>query len=138
MLLPQVSATLVRCMSPQMADSVEKVGSRSLKEIQLNDNAIFDLICLPPQIDYGRLGLTRSRAMRSPASFPKDSAYDAAKILQCPRTDFFNRIGPSRHFAATQQFGCLRSEADIERFSLCIELVALDPNRTWRRTIACY
>jgi len=65
-----------------MADSVEKVGSRSLKEIQLNDNAIFDLICLPPQIDYGRLGLTRSRAMRSPHVFlererlrrPEDSA----------------------------------------------------------------
>ena len=77
-----------------MADSVEKVGSRSLKEIRLNDDAIFDLICLPPQIDYGRLGLTRSRAMRSPASFSKDSAYDAEKILQCRRTDFFNRIGP--------------------------------------------
>ena len=79
-----------------VVDSVEKVGSRSLKEIRLNDNAIFDLICLPPQIDYGRLGLTRSRAIRSPAAFPKDSAYDAEKILQCRRTDFFNRIGPER------------------------------------------
>jgi hypothetical protein len=78
---------------PLRADSVEKVRSRSLKEIRLNSDAIFDLICLPPQIDYGRLGLTRSRAMRSPASFSKESTCDAEKILQCRRTDFFNRIG---------------------------------------------
>jgi hypothetical protein len=45
-----------------LTDSVEKVESRSLLEIRLNNNAILDLICLPPQIDYGRLGLTRSRA----------------------------------------------------------------------------
>jgi len=37
--------------------------------------------------------------------------------------------GPShsRHFAATQQFGCFRSEADIEPFSVCSEPVANDP-----------
>ena len=34
-------------------------------------------------------------------------------------------LGPSRHFAATQQFGRFRSEADIERFSVCTEPVAL-------------
>jgi hypothetical protein len=28
-------------------------------------------------------------------------------------TDFFNKIGPKRHFAATQHFGRFRSEADI-------------------------
>ena len=87
------------------ADSVEKVGSRLLKEIRLNDNAIFDLICLPPQTDYGRLGLTRSRPMRSPASFPKDSAYDAEKILQCRRTDFFNKIGHTRTSAPATTVG---------------------------------
>src|SRR3954454_1714264 len=76
-----------------LTDSVEKVESRSLLEIRLNDNAILDLTCLPPQIDYGRLGFTRSRAMRSPASFSKDGAYDAEKIAACPQTDFFNRIG---------------------------------------------
>jgi len=75
------------------ADSVEKVRSRSLKEIRLNSDAIFDLICLPPQIDYRHLGLTRSRAMRSPASFSKDSAYGAEEIAACPQADFFNRIG---------------------------------------------
>ena len=37
--------------------------------------------------------------------------------------------GPSRHFAATQQFGRSRSEADIERFSVCAEPVAFDPRR---------
>ena len=37
--------------------------------------------------------------------------------------------GPSRHFAATQQFGRFRSEADIERFSVCTEPVAFDPQR---------
>ena len=37
--------------------------------------------------------------------------------------------GPSRHFAATQQFGRFRSEADIERFSVCTERVAFDPER---------
>ena len=31
--------------------------------------------------------------MRSPASFSKESTCDAEKILQCRRTDFFNRIG---------------------------------------------
>jgi hypothetical protein len=30
--------------------------------------------------------------MRSTASFSKDSAYDAEKILRCRRADFFNRI----------------------------------------------
>ena len=53
---------------PHMADFVEKVRSRSLKEIRPNDDAIFGLICLPPQIDYGRLGLTAPCIMRSPAS----------------------------------------------------------------------
>ena len=28
--------------------------------------------------------------------------------------DFFNRIGPSRQFAAAQQFGRFRSKADID------------------------
>ena len=39
--------------------------------------------------------------------------------------------GPShsRHFAATQQFGRFRSEADIERFSVCTEPVAFDPEQ---------
>ena len=37
---------------------------------------------------------------------------------------------PSRHFAATQQFGRSRGEADIERFSVCAEPVAFDPYRT--------
>jgi hypothetical protein len=33
-------------------------------------------------------------------------------------TDFFNKIGPSRHFASSQQFGRFRIEADIsERFA---------------------
>jgi len=50
------------------SDSVEKVRSRSMKEIRPNDDAIFGLICLPPQIDYGRLGLTAPCIMRSPAS----------------------------------------------------------------------
>jgi hypothetical protein len=27
--------------------------------------------------------------------------------------EFFNRIGPSRHFGAARQFGCFRTEADI-------------------------
>jgi len=38
--------------------------------------------------------------------------------------------GPSRHFATRQQFGRFRSEADIERFSVCAEPVAFDPTRT--------
>src|SRR4249919_3533662 len=38
---------------PHMADSVEKVGSRSLKKLRLDHHAVFD-----PQIDCGRLGLT--------------------------------------------------------------------------------
>jgi len=76
------------------ADSVEKVRSRSLKEIRLNSDAIFDLICLPPQIDYGLLGLTRSRAIRVPRAFSKNSAYGAEKFLHCRSTDFFNRIDP--------------------------------------------
>jgi hypothetical protein len=75
-------------MSAFEGDSVEKVRSRSLKEIRLNDDVIFDLVCLPPQIDYGRLGLTRSCAMRSPASFLKVSAYDAEKSLRCRRQTF--------------------------------------------------
>ena len=33
----------------------------------------------------------------------------------------------ARHFAATQQFGRFRSEADIERFSVCTDPVAFDP-----------
>ena len=82
-----------------LADSVEKVGSRSLKEIRLNDDAIFDLICVRPEIDYGRLGLTRSIAMRSPASFSKNSAYGAEKFLHCRSTDFFNRIGQEQTWA---------------------------------------
>ena len=75
-----------------LVDSVEKVESRSLQEIHLNADQIFDLICLLPQIDWVRLGLTRQRAMRSPTSFSKVSAYEAEKISQCRRTDFFNRI----------------------------------------------
>src|SRR5262245_53305419 len=58
-----------------VADSVEKVESRSLRKIRLNDAAIFDLIRLPPQIDYGRLGLTLTGAMRSLTSLPKGGAY---------------------------------------------------------------
>jgi hypothetical protein len=42
-----------------------------------NDDAIFGLIWLPTQINYGRLGLTGPRIMRSPASVSKISAYDA-------------------------------------------------------------
>src|SRR6187431_3188239 len=38
--------------------------------------------------------------------------------------------GPSRHFAATQQFGRFRIEADIERFSVCTDSVANDPKHT--------
>ena len=38
--------------------------------------------------------------------------------------------GPSLHFAATQQFGRFRSEADIERFSVCTEPVTYDPKPT--------
>ena len=41
--------------------------------------------------------------------------------------DFCNKIGPKRHFAAAQQFGRFRSEADIKRFSVCAEPVANDP-----------
>ena len=36
--------------------------------------------------------------------------------------------GPSRHFAATQQFSWFRSEADVERFSVCADPVAFDPD----------
>ena len=39
----------------------------------------------------------------------------------------FDSIGPSRHFAATQQLGRSRRKADIERFSVCTEPVAFDP-----------
>jgi len=81
-------------MSPLLADSVEKVRSQSLEEFRLNDDAVFDLFCLLSQIDCGRLRLTRPRAMRSPTSFLKDSAYGAEKISRRPPTDFFNRIGP--------------------------------------------
>jgi len=35
--------------------------------------------------------------------------------------------GSSRNFAATQQFGRVRSEANIVRFLVCTELVAFDP-----------
>ena len=71
---------IVRSDLESRSASVEKVGSRSLKEIRRNDDAIFDLVCLPPQIDCGRLGLIRSRGMRSPASVSKVSAHDAEKI----------------------------------------------------------
>ena len=64
-----------------MADSVEKVGSRSLKEIRLNANAIFDLICLPPQIDDGRLGLTRSRVVRPRGTQDRDD--DEHQLRRC-------------------------------------------------------
>jgi len=63
-----------RAEAESYSASVEKVRSRSMKEIRPNDDAIFGLICLPPQIDYGRLGLTPARAMWSPTSFWKDSA----------------------------------------------------------------
>jgi len=52
-----------------MADSVEKVGSRTLQEFRLNDGAIFDRICLPAQIDFGRFGLTRSRGLNPGQAF---------------------------------------------------------------------
>jgi hypothetical protein len=76
-----------------VADSVEKVRGQSLEEVRLNNDAVFDLFCLLSQIDCGRLGLTRPRAMRSPTSFLKGSAYDAEKISRSPPTDFFNGIG---------------------------------------------
>ena len=81
----------------------------------LNDNAIFDLICLPLQIDYGRLGLTRTRPMRSPASLSKDSAYDAEKIVLCWRSYFFNRIGPELTCRHVRSFDAKRGKADIVR-----------------------
>jgi hypothetical protein len=79
-----------------MADSVEKVESRSFTEIRLNGSEIFGLIWLPLQIDYRHLGLTRPRIMRPPASLSRNEAYGAGKIAPCPQTDFFNRIGPIR------------------------------------------
>ena len=41
---------------------------------------------------------------------------------------------PSRHFAATQQLGRFRSEADIERFSVCADSVAFGPFRPFAAT----
>jgi hypothetical protein len=40
---------------------------------------------------------------------------------------FYAVDGPSRHFAATQQFSRFRSEADIEWFSVCTEPVEFGP-----------
>jgi hypothetical protein len=77
-----------------LADSVEKVESRSFAEIRLDGSEIFGLIWLPPQIDYGHLGLTWPRIMRPPASLSRNEAYGPGKIAPCPQTDFFNRIGP--------------------------------------------
>jgi hypothetical protein len=36
-------------------------------------------------------------------------------------------VGPSRHFAATRQFSRFQSKADIQRFSVCTDPVAFDP-----------
>ena len=38
-------------------------------------------------------------------------------------------IGPSRHFAASQQFGRFRSEADIELFTLACRQIVLKKSR---------
>jgi hypothetical protein len=78
------------------ADCVEKVESRSFPEIHLNGSEIFSLIWLPLQIDYGHLGLTRLRIMRSPVRLSRNEAYGAEKIAPPPQTDFFNRIGQKR------------------------------------------
>ena len=77
------------------ADSVEKVESRSFSEVRLDGSEIFGLIWLPLQIDYGHLGLTRSRIMRPSASLSRNEAYGAEKIASCRQTDFFNEIGPT-------------------------------------------
>jgi hypothetical protein len=81
-------------------DSVEKVESRSLLEIRLNGSEIFGLIWLPLQIDYGHLGLTLPRVMRSPASLSRNEAYGAGKNQPCPQTDFSSKIGPKQTLLA--------------------------------------
>src|SRR5262244_834965 len=43
--------------------------------------------------------------MRPSASSFGNRLYEAEKIWPTAHTDFFNRIGPSRHFAAPQQLG---------------------------------
>ena len=98
---------------PLWVDSVEKVGSRSLKKIRLNDNAIFDLVCLPPQIDYGRLGLTRSHAMRSPASFSKDITYNAEKCCSAGEQTFSTVLVMSDKTQAEHNGSALPPIADM-------------------------
>ena len=46
---------------------------------------------------------------------------------QTTSTDFRNKIGPSRHFAATQQFGRLRIEADINHIVCARSSCAAQP-----------
>ena len=46
--------------------------------------------------------------------------------------------GPSLHFAATQQLGRIRSEADIDRFSVRTEAVAFDPLADILHPLRCF
>jgi hypothetical protein len=48
--------------------------------------------------------------------FISGRAYGAAKLCAnpAPRNRRMSPVGPSRHFDAAQQFGCFRSEADID------------------------
>jgi hypothetical protein len=81
-----------------LADSVEKVESRSLPEIRLNGGEIFGLIWLPLQIDCGHLGLTRPRIMRPPPRPSQETKPTAREKMGRARKQTFStksaRLGP--------------------------------------------
>ena len=116
-------------------DSVEKVGSRSLKKFRLDHHAVFD-----PQIDCGRLGLTRPRATRSPASFSKHSAYDAQRISQrgnAPLRLFFQLLILDDVVLPSLVAVVVREEAPFFRAAVSLRMAAETHKFSRRSVDAC-
>ena len=91
---------VARAPSLLWVDCVEKVESRSLLEIRRNDDAIFGLIWLPTQINYGRLGLTGPRIMRSPRVRLENQRLRCREHFAVPANRLFQQNRPIGDIAA--------------------------------------
>ena len=70
----------------------------------------------------------QSGCIQRPDTWLHPNASLKRQIPLAPRAPSIH--GPSRQFAAAQQFSRFRGEADVEPFSVCTEPAAFDPEQT--------
>jgi hypothetical protein len=75
------SSFLLQCMSPLMADIVEKVESSAALQNCQNDIEIFNRLKLPGQIHLELATFVELRKMRSPTSVHLKRAHEAKNFL---------------------------------------------------------